>query len=225
MGLIESNIKFISKFWIAYAEGVGVTLLLSLIGVAMGSMLGIFLCKLRMGNNKILRTIGSVYVEIIRGTPLMVQLLIVYFGLKMLIPDNLEILKGQIILCAIAISLNAGAYIAEIVRGGIESIDKGQHEAGRSLGLSEKQTMKQIILPQAIKNILPALGNEFVALIKETAIVTTVGVADIIHQANIIKAATYKPVLPLLYAALCYFILTFTLTRIMKVWERRLAND
>lgn len=225
MGFIESNIKFISRFWVSYAQGVGVTLLLSILGVIFGSLLGIFVCKLRMSKNNILRNIGNVYVEIIRGTPLMVQLLIVYFGLKSIIPEGLTLLRGQIFLCSVAIVLNAGAYIAEIVRGGIESIDKGQHEAGRSLGLSEKQTMKQIILPQAIKNILPALGNEFVALIKETAIVTTVGVSDIIHQANIIRSGYFKPLMPYMYAALCYFILTFTLTRIMKVWERRLAND
>ncbi|RVU54703.1 amino acid ABC transporter permease [Anaerosphaera multitolerans] len=225
MGFIESQIAFIKQYGIAYLLGVRTTLMLSLIGVVFGFLLGIIICLMRMSKNKVFSFFGSAYVEIIRGTPMMVQLLLIYFGLRSKIPPSLELLKNQILLCSVAICINAAAYIAELIRGGIESVDKGQFEAGRCLGLSEKQTMKAIIFPQALKNILPSLGNEFIALIKETAIVLNVGVADLTYMGNVIKGTTFEVFRPLMYAAILYFIMTFSLSKLMNKFERRLAND
>lgn len=223
--MLQTELAFIQKYWQSYLSGMGTTLLLSVIGVVGGTLLGLFISGLKLHKNKILSKIGSIYVEIIRGTPLMVQLLIVYFGLKAYLQDSDTFLKNSILLCSVAIIMNAGAYIAELIRGGILSVDKGQLEAGRCLGLTEKQTMRKIVLPQAIKTILPSLGNEFVALIKETAIVVMVGIPDLIYKANTIKAATFQPIRPMLYAAVCYFIMTFALSKFMNKIERGMAND
>lgn len=223
--MIQTELAFIEKYWQSYVAGMGTTLLLSIIGVVAGTLLGLFISGLKLSKNKVLKWIGTAYVEIIRGTPLMVQLLIIYFGLKAYLQGSNDFLTNSIFLCSVAIVMNAGAYIAELIRGGILSVDKGQVEAGRCLGLSEKQTMRKIVLPQAFKTILPSLGNEFVALIKETAIVVMVGIPDIIYKANAIKASTYQPIRPMIYAALCYFIMTFALSKVMNKIERGMAND
>lgn len=225
MNFIERQLAFVTKYWHSYISGVGVTLLLSFIGVLIGSILGIFICLMRLNKNKAIRFVSTGYVEIIRGTPMVVQLLIIYMGLKQVIPPSMTMLRNSIFLCSIAICINTSAYISEIIRGGIISVDKGQAEAGRCLGLTEKQTMRKIIFPQAFKTILPSLGNEFITLIKETAIVMTVGVTDLTYRANVIKGATFEVVRPLVYAALLYFILTFTLSKVLGRVERRLAND
>lgn len=222
---MQREIEFIQRYWFSYIQGMGTTILLSLIGVVFGTILGLLICSLNMSKNKVLHKIGKIYIEIIRGTPLMAQLLIIFFGLKIVIPESNEFLRNSIFLCSIAICMNAAAYIAELIRGGIVAVDKGQVEAGRCLGLSEKQVMNKIVLPQAIKTILPSLGNEFIALIKETAIVTTVGVPDLIYKGTAIKAATYRPIAPIIYAAICYFIMTYSLSKLMNRLERRMAND
>ncbi|MDY2986386.1 MAG: amino acid ABC transporter permease [Peptoniphilus sp.] len=223
--MIQKELEFIGKYWQSYLAGTGMTLLFSILGVVFGTLLGFLISWLKLSNNKVLRSIGTTYVEVIRGTPLMVQLLIVFFGLKVYLQDTNAFFTNAIFLCTLAIVMNAGAYIAELIRGGILSVDKGQFEAGRCLGLTQRQTMRKIILPQAFKTILPALGNEFVALIKETAIVLMVGMPDIIYRANAIKASTYQPIRPMIYAAICYFIMTFTLSKAMNRIERRMAND
>ncbi len=222
---IQNELDFIKKYYYAYLSGVGITVLLSIIGVVFGSLLGLLVATMRLSDKKILRGISKAYIEAIRGTPLMVQLLIIFFGLKVVIPKDMEFLRNSILLCSVAIVINSGAYIAEIFRGGINSVDKGQTEAARSLGLTKSQTLKNIILPQAVKIILPSLGNEFIALIKETAIVIMVGVPDIIYKATAVKAQTFMPIKPMVYAAICYLILTLSLSKLMAVWERSLAND
>jgi His/Glu/Gln/Arg/opine family amino acid ABC transporter permease subunit len=222
---IQTEIEFIRKYYYAYLSGIGVTILLSMIGVVFGSLLGLLIATMRLSEKKVLRGIARAYIEAIRGTPLMVQLLIIFFGLKVVIPKDMEFLRNSILLCSVAIIINAGAYIAEIFRGGINSVDKGQVEAARSLGLDKSQTLKKIVLPQAIKIILPSLGNEFIALIKETAIVIMVGVPDIIYKATAVKAQTFMPIKPMVYAAICYLILTLSLSKLMGVWERSMAND
>lgn len=156
---------------------------------------------------------------------MLVQIMIVYFGLKQIIPDSLGFLKAPMFLCSLSISLNSAAYIAEIIRSGINSVDKGQMEAARSLGLSHKLAMKKIILPQAIKNILPALVNEFITLIKESSITYTVGVAELMYVGKNISTSTFEFTKPFVYAALIYFIMTFSLSKAMGLLERRLAND
>lgn len=223
--MLQTELNFISKYWQSYVAGMGTTLLLSIIGIIAGTILGLFISGLKLSKNKVLKAIGTTYVEIIRGTPLMVQLLIVYFGLKAYFQDTNAFLTNAVFLCSVAIVMNEAAYNAELIRGGILSVPKGQVEAGRCLGLSSKQTMRKIILPQAFKTILPSLGNEFVALIKETAIVVMVGMPDIIYKANTIKSQTFQPIRPMIYAAICYFILTFTLSKLMSRVERRMAND
>jgi polar amino acid transport system substrate-binding protein len=151
----------------------------------------------------------------------MVQIALVYFGSYVLMGVNMD----GFLAALIAVSLNSAAYVAEIIRSGIQSIDKGQTEASRSLGLSSSQTMRHIILPQAIKNILPALGNEFVTLIKETAVASTIGVADLMYASKIVQGGSFQPFNPLIIVAVIYFIFTFTLSQLIGLLERRLRHD
>lgn len=225
MNFIQSQIEFIKTYGLSYLSGLFVTIELSLIGVIFGFLIGLLICFMRLSKSKTLQKIAFVYVDIIRGTPMLVQLLIFYFGLKKIIPPNTPILSNTIFLCSIAICINSSAYVSEVIRGGINSIDKGQMEAARSLGLNNKQAMKNVILPQAVKNILPALVNEFISLIKETAIVLTVGVADLTYQASVIRGATFKAVQPFIYAGILYYIMTSTLSRFMLSIERRLGEQ
>lgn len=225
MNFLQSQIEFSSKYLPVYLQGAKVTLILSAIGVILGLTLGIILALMKISNNKILNTISSIYIEVVRGTPMLVQIMIVYFGLKKVIPESMEILRSPILLCSLSISLNSAAYIAEIIRSGINSIDKGQMEAARSLGLTKSQSMKKVILPQAVKNILPALVNEFITLIKESSVAFTVGVAELMYRGKNLAAQTYEPVRPLVYAAIIYLIMTFTLSKAVEAMERRLSHD
>lgn len=225
MNFINSQINFIKTFLPAYLKGAGVTIKLSLIGVILGLTIGIVLALMKISKNKIFKFIASAYIEIVRGTPMLVQIMIVYFGLKKIIPDSLPYLKAPMLLCALSISLNSAAYVAEIIRSGINSVDNGQMEAARSLGLTRSQAMRKIILPQAVKNILPALVNEFITLIKESSIVYTVGVAELMYSGKSIASATYQAVRPFIYAAIIYFIMTYSLSKALQVLERRLSND
>lgn len=225
MNFIEKQIAFLTKYGPAYLKGAITTIELSLVGVVLGLSLGIVLALMKISKKKALNFISSAYIEIVRGTPMLVQIMIVYFGLKQIIPDSLGFLKAPMFLCSLSISLNSAAYIAEIIRSGINSVDKGQMEAARSLGLSHKLAMKKIILPQAIKNILPALVNEFITLIKESSITYTVGVAELMYVGKNISTSTFEFTKPFVYAALIYFIMTFSLSKAMGLLERRLAND
>lgn len=158
----------------------------------------------------------------------MIQLFIFWFGIPQLFHIRLKPvgpIPAEFIIGAIALAINSGAYVAEIFRAGIQAVDKGQMEAGRSLGLSEKQTLKHIILPQAIKNILPALGNEFVVIIKESAIVSVIGLADLMYNADKVTAATYNAFGVYIVAAFIYFILTSVCSKLVSVFERRLDQD
>ena len=157
-----------------YLIGIKTTLSISFLALIIGTTLGALLSFFKLSKFKFLSFISNVYIEIFRGTPMMVQIALVYFGSYVVMGVNMN----GFLAVLIAVSLNSAAYVAEIIRSGIQSIDKGQREASKSLGLSDGQTMRYIILPQAIKNILPALGNEFVTLIKETAVASTIGVAD-----------------------------------------------
>jgi len=205
------DIEFITTYYSYFLEGAKITLMISLFGVIFGTFLGIIVCLLKISNIKILEIISSAYIEIIRGTPMLLQLYIVYYGLPMALPFELS----RMTLGTIAVFLNSSAYIAEILRAGINSIDKGQMEAAKSLGMSNKLSMRYVILPQAFKNVLPALGNEFITLIKESAIVSVVGIHDIMYNSDTLRGITYKPFMPLVYAALIYFIMTFTLSKAM----------
>ncbi|HCV8874966.1 TPA: ABC transporter permease subunit [Staphylococcus aureus] len=213
---------FISKYGSFFLKGIKITILISLIGVALGSILGAFVALMKLSKIKIISWIASIYIEILRGTPMLVQVFIVFFGITAAL--GLDI--SALVCGTIALVINSSAYIAEIIRAGINAVDKGQMEAARSLGLNYRQTMKSVIIPQAIKNILPALGNEFVTLIKESSIVSTIGVGEIMFNAQVVQGISFDPFTPLLVAAALYFVLTFVLTRIMNMIEGRLnASD
>ncbi|HCW8423572.1 ABC transporter permease subunit [Staphylococcus aureus] len=220
--VMNDDSGFISKYGSFFLKGIKITILISLIGVALGSILGAFVALMKLSKIKIISWIASIYIEILRGTPMLVQVFIVFFGITAAL--GLDI--SALVCGTIALVINSSAYIAEIIRAGINAVDKGQMEAARSLGLNYRQTMKSVIMPQAIRNILPALGNEFVTLIKESSIVSTIGVGEIMFNAQVVQGISFDPFTPLLVAAALYFVLTFVLTRIMNMIEGRLnASD
>ncbi|EFS20983.1 arginine ABC transporter, permease protein ArtQ [Fusobacterium gonidiaformans 3-1-5R] len=193
---------------------VGVTLFAAILGV----LLGILLALMKLSNSKILSKIALVYIDIVRGTPAVVQLMIlaniIFVGALRETPI--------LIVAGIAFGMNSGAYVAEIIRAGIEGLEKGQTEAGRALGLSYAQTMKFVIIPQAVKKILPALVSEFITLLKETSIVGFIGGVDLLRSANIITSQTYRGVEPLLAVGIIYLILTTVFTILMRKVEKGL---
>ena len=216
------DFSFLQKYYGFFIDGTSITLFLSFFGVALGVMLGVVLALMKLSKNILLKSFSSVYIEVGRGTPLLVQLYIIYYGL----PRRVGIDFGDLTLGIVAISLNSAAYVAEIIRAGILSIDKGQMEAARSLGMPHNMAMTKIIIPQAFKNILPALGNEFIVLIKESSIVSVVGIHDLMYNADTVRGNTYLPFEPLIIAALIYFIITFVLSKLLSLLERRMrAGD
>lgn len=207
------------------AKGLLMTLILSLVGVVIGFMFALVPTFMRLSNNKILSSIATVYVDIIRGTPMLVQAFLIYSLMppKMIYIGKIDM--TSLIPGVLALIINCSAYISEIIRGGILSIDKGQTEASRSLGLSKVQTMRKVILPQAIKNIIPSLGNEFVTIIKETSIFAFLGIAELMYQIGLIKTNTYRMTEAYLIAGLLYLILTIPLSKLMNYFERRLKHE
>ncbi|MBR1599858.1 MAG: amino acid ABC transporter permease [Lachnospiraceae bacterium] len=187
-------------------DGIGVTIKVALLAAFMGIIIGFLIALCNLSRKKPLNLIGKVYTDVIRGTPSVTQLMIVYFVIFA------SVHWEKWIIAAIAFSINSGAYVSEIIRAGILSVDNGQTEAGRSLGLNAKQTMISIVIPQAMKNIFPALGNEFITLVKETAIVGYVGLVDIQKAGDFIKSATYEAFMPLIGTAVIYFVLIKLLT-------------
>jgi polar amino acid transport system substrate-binding protein len=210
--------SFLEKYGKFYVSGAGYTIFLAFIGVLFGAILGGLLALMKLSKNKLLRGIAIAYIEYVRGTPLLVQIFIVYFGTGVLGFDLSKVTAG-----CLALALNSGAYVAEIVRAGINSVSQGQTEAARSLGMNQAQAMRFVIMPQAIKNILPALGNEFVTVIKESSVVSVIGVSELIFQAGNVQGASFKPFLPYLLVSLIYFALTFGISRLLGVAERRMA--
>lgn len=205
-------------YWSYFAKGVEYTILISIVATFFGVLIGVILALMRFSKQKWIRGLAISYTEFIRGTPLMVQVMFVYFGIGVVV--NIPALISGMI----AVSLNSGAYVAEIIRGGINSVATGQTEAAESLGLSKRDMMRFVILPQAFKNIWPALGNEFISLIKESSIVSIIGVTDLIYQLNIVRADTYRGVMPIFVAMLLYFIMTFALTRLLNHYEGKMKH-
>ena len=218
-------LELLIKYRGLFLQGAMYTVGLSFVSVLLGILIGLVLAFFRLSKVKILNRISSAYVELIRGTPLLAQIMLVKFGLYDLITANTQISIPDIAIGIIAVSLNSGAYVCEIIRSGISSVDKGQMEAGRSLGMSKSMTMRLIVLPQAIKNILPALCNEFVTVIKETSIISYIGVTDLFYIANAISAMTYKSFESMLAIAFIYFVITFTLSKLVRLLERRLSQS
>ena len=212
--------ELIIKYWPLFLEGATITVLLSFFSVIVGVGCGTLMALARLSTNKFLSKAAKVYIDIIRGTPLLVQLYLVYFGLATVLDLN-DFVSG-----VIAVSVNTTAYIAEIIRSGIQSVDKGQMEAARSMGMPKRMAMRQIILPQAMKNILPAIGNEFATLIKETSIVSLIGIHDLMYSSDTVRGATFTVFIPLLMTAFLYFVMTTTIAFFMDKLERKLqASD
>ena len=223
-----------------FLEGVENTLIIAVFTVLFGTILGVLMAMARMSKfapfSKFaslrkfmpLRWLATAYIEFFRGTPLMVQLMFIFYGLPMIgvtfptvsfIPDFDRFAAG-----VVAMSLNSCAYVAEVIRSGIQAVDKGQMEAARSLGFHHKQAMTLVILPQAVRNILPALGNEFVTIIKESSIVSVIGIADLMYRTKGVIAKTYNSLECLAIAALIYFVLTFVGGRLIALMERKMAH-
>jgi polar amino acid transport system permease protein/polar amino acid transport system substrate-binding protein len=221
--------KFITNFisehrWKYILDGLGVTLQVTFFAVLMGIVLGLLIAIVRSthdktGKLKVLNAICQLYLTIIRGTPVVVQLLIIYF----VIFGSVDISK--VVVAVLAFGINSGAYVAEIFRSGIMSIDKGQFEAGRSLGFNYAQTMIYIIMPQAFKNVLPALGNEFIVLLKETSVSGYIALQDLTKGGDIIRSRTYNAFMPLLAVAVIYLVLVMIFTKLVNALERRLRNS
>lgn len=216
-----------------FISGVGITLLVTIFALVLGLVIGVVIAIVRSAHDQqpankrgiflnLTNAICQIYLTVIRGTPMMVQLLIMWF----VIWASARASTGNMVRCAIlAFGINSGAYIAEIVRSGIMSIDKGQMEAGRSLGLNYATTMQHIIIPQAFKNILPALGNELITLLKETSIVTVIGLKDLTKGAMIIQAKTYQAFVPFFAIAAIYLVMVLFLSWLMGKLERRLRQS
>lgn len=205
--------------WLNLLMGLGTTMEISLISILISTIIGTVMAFMKMSKVKILRGIAVSYINIIRGTPVVTQLLLIYFGIF----GSVDVSK--VFVAIFAFSINSGAYVAEIIRAGINAVDKGQTEAGRSLGLNKFQTMVRIILPQAIKKILPTYTSEFIVLIKETAIVGYIAIEDLTKVGDIIRSRTFDAFMPYIIVALMYFGVTYVLTKLFGRLEKRLAQS
>ncbi|NLN16555.1 MAG: amino acid ABC transporter permease [Firmicutes bacterium] len=202
-------------------EGAQMTIRLTTTAVGIGFVIGTLLGMARICQYKPLRTLAAVYIDFIRGTPLLVQIFLVYMGLPQLLSFPMPRLTAAIL----ALSLNSGAYVAEIVRAGIQSIDLGQTEAALSLGCSNAQVMRYIILPQAFKRIIPPLGNEFIAMLKDSSLVSVIALEELVRRANIVITRTYRPFEIWLGVAFMYLIMTIAISRLVAYMERKLKVD
>ena len=223
LDFFSNIVKIMSKYWKVFLlQGVGYTLLLSAITVVCGAVLGLLLYLGRTARFKPLNWLCVAIVEVVRGTPMLLQLYVAYF----LVPKILPFHVTEFGSVAVGLVINSGCYVSEIFRSGIQAIDRGQTEAARSLGLNARQTMTRIILPQAIKNILPALGNEFITVVKETSLASTFFVGDLMTSYLKVKGNTYLTMECLTIVGVIYFVLTFILSKLLNAFERRLkAHD
>lgn len=226
VSLWQIFIKYRALYW----NGAKITLLLSVITILFGLIFGSLMALMKLSKIRILRYIANVYVEFIRGTPVLVQIFIVYYGLPMMGVQLPEIMMGDIDISRIlsgslALIINSTAYICEIVRGGIQSIDPGQTEGALALGVTPSRTMRDIIFPQAMKNIFPALCNEFITVVKTSSQCSVIGIADLMYTADTIRGISFKPMEPLIIVALIYFVITFSLSVILKKIEGKLRRS
>lgn len=227
--MLELKSSFISNFiddnrWRYITDGLKITLLVTVFAVLIGVVLGFLIAIVRTthdktGKLKILNAICKVYLTVIRGTPVVVQLMIIYF----IIFGSVDISK--VVVAIVAFGINSGAYVAEIFRSGIMSIDNGQFEAGRSLGFNYAQTMMYIVMPQAFKNVLPTLCNEFISLLKETSVSGYIALQDLTKGGDIIRSRTYDAFMPLIAVALIYLAMVMIFTKLVSLLERRLRNS
>ena len=224
------DFSFLPTYWSYFNYGVLVTIMISACVVVFGTIIGILLALIKRTDLKLLNWFAGFYVWVFRGTPMVVQIMIAFtwmrfsnaptIGFGVLDLDFTRLLPGIII-----ISLNSGAYISEIVRAGIEAVPKGQLEAAYSLGIRPINAMRYVILPQALKNILPALGNEFITIIKDSSLLQTIGVMELWNGAQSVVTATYLPISPLLFAAFYYLMVTTVMSFLVKRLEKRMGNE
>ena len=217
---------YVKSFLVAL-QGVPVTVGVTLIAMVTGVVLGLVLALMKMSRIKVLTALASLYIEIIRGTPLIVQALIMAYGLPQLLQSSGISFRWPylIIPAVIVCGLNSAAYVAEVIRSGIQAVDKGQMEAARSIGMTKGQAMKLIVIPQALKIVLPAFGNEFVSLIKETSVLSYVGVVEILRKGALWNAATFNTFEAYIGVALVYMLLTIPTSKLVKRLEKTMAND
>ncbi len=216
---MEKVIKLLAKYYPVYLSGLWGTLWISAVTVLSGALLGMLVALMRMSRSKLLNSIAGAYVEILRGTPILLQLYFFWIGLPKLVPFELS--DTQCIVAALAV--NASAFISEIIRAGIAAVDKGQWEAARSIGLSESHMMTHVILPQAVKNILPALCNEFISTVKGTSLASVFFVGELMTSFKTVQSATFLALQSLTIVGIIYFVLNFVLSRLLGVLERRLT--
>ena len=224
----EYIIKILMTYWPMFLRGAGMTLLISLISTLLGFIIGLIIGIIRTvpmpeagvkrGILKLINAILSVYIEVFRGTPMIVQAMVIYYGSAQVL--NLDM--NRIVAALLVVSINTGAYMAEIVRGGIVSIDKGQFEAAHALGMNHIQTMTSVVLPQVIRNILPATGNEFVINIKDTSVLNVISVTELYFQTKTVAGNNFRFFEPFFIACVIYFVMTFTVTRVLRYIERKL---
>jgi len=210
----------IATYWPMLLRGAGITIIIAFFSVLFGVIGGTLLAMLRLSEHKLLQMIATWYIDFIRGTPLLIQIYLIFYGLP-----SIGLRLPSLVAGILAMSINSTAYVAEIIRAGILAVDKGQFEAAASLGMRRGLMMKEIILPQAFKNILPALGNEFVTIIKESSILSVIAVADLMFVGNTIRSNTFDAFTPLIVVAFIYFVLTYTLSKLLRIFERRLDKN
>ena len=223
------NFDFLPKYWFYFRQGILYTLILSVTAVVLAVIPALLLALMRLSRSKFLRGLSGAYIAVFRSTPMLVQLSLVYFGLFSAIHlPNYQLfgfLKvSMFVPCVVALALNSSAYVAEIFRAGILAVDAGQTEAARSLGLSAWQSMRMVVLPQAIKNILPTLANEVVTMVKESSICSTIGMMDLMWGAKNVAATTFISVGPYMVAALIYFCINYPASKAIEAIERRMRR-
>ena len=223
------NFSFLPKYIPAFVRGLEYTLLLSVVSVALAVIPALVLAIMRLSKNKVVRAISGAYIAVFRSTPLLVQLSIIYFGLFHYIQLPRYLLFGFIAINrfipgVVALALNSSAYVAEIFRAGILAVDAGQAEAARSLGLSSWQSMRLVVLPPAIKNVLPALANELVTMVKESSICSSLGMAELMYAAQTVSGNSYITLAPFVLAALIYFVINYPASKAIEAIERRMRR-
>lgn len=225
LGIIESitaavGYKVVVKNFTYFLGGAWFTIYITALSVAMGMVLGLFAGLAKLSKNKVIYTLSTAYIDFFRGTPLFVQIFLLYFGILPLFYDNDPISSA-----IIALGLNSGAYIGEIIRAGIQAVDKGQMEAARSLGMNERQAMSYVILPQAFKIVIPPMINEFIALLKDSSLVSAITVPELMHRGDLVFANTYQATWVFGAIALIYFVITKCIAVLGDYAERRLATE
>ena len=220
--------EIFANYYQYFLRGTRTTILISLITVFCGFLLGCVIALLRLSKNRILNGFAKLYITVLRGTPLLVQLYIVYYQLDFIPYPKVNIwgvALERALPCVIALSLNSASYVAEVIRSGIQAVDIGQSEAARSIGMTNGQTMLHIVMPQAIKNILPAIGNEFMVMIKETSVIQYLGISDLMYNNGIVVTATYNPLSCYYISAVIYLILNIVVGKGVDTFERRLKRS